>query len=347
MRQAMTKTGAAALGGLFLTSGLAAAGPLNADHVPGSARWIAHVDLEAAGAASVGRYMLDMIEHESDGYEDIRKGISGFTLSPEGGLRGITIFGRELDEESEDFVALLYGDERIASWGDEIRAKMLEHGYDAPKIEADGNRVLVVPVDEDEPIFASRARSGDDHVWIITRSANRSGKGASFISSGGKSNEDLAGLGWKSGTIAFAAVDSPSEMGDFEEMSHIAEQAERVMARVGEVDGKVFAEARVDTHDERQAEQIARMADGLLALGTMMAVEDEELAHVMELVRGLNVSARDGALRVSMSHDAAEVKSWIEESVNFGDDYDDDWDDESDDWDEDHDEDDDFWGDEG
>ncbi|MEQ8770242.1 MAG: hypothetical protein RIB60_07005 [Phycisphaerales bacterium] len=344
MRHAMKTTGATALGGLVLSCGTALAGPVNANHVPGSAKWVAHVDLEAAGGTEIGRFMLDMIERESDGYADIRKGIRGFTLSPEGGLRGITIFGRELDEESEDFVALVYGDERIASWGDEIRAKMLEHGYDAPKIEADGNRVLIVPADEDNPIFASMARSGGDHVWIVTRSANRSGRGASFISGGGKTNEDLASLGWKSGTIAFAAVENPSELADFDDVSHIAEQAERVMARVGEAGGEVFAEARLDTHDPKQADQIARMADGLLALGALMSAEDQELARVMEFARGIRVRAEDGSLLVSMSHSAAELKGLIVE-MN-GDDGD--WDEhDADDWDDDHNDDDDFWGDDG
>ncbi len=336
--------GAAALGGIML-AGVSHAGPLNANHVPGSAKWVAHVDLERAGNSEIGRFLLDAIHKESDGYAEIRQGLSGFTLDPEGGLRGITIFGRDLDEESEDFVALIYGDERVASWGDEIVAKMREHGYDAPKIEADGNRVIIVPVDEDNPIFASKARSGDDHVWIVTRTANRSGKGASFISGGGRLNSDLDSLGWKHGTIAFAAVENPSDLGDFEEMSHIAEKAERVMARVGEAEGKVFAEARLDTSDEQQAQQIARMADGLMALGSMMAGEDEELAHAMELARGVRVRAEGGTLYLSMSHDAAEVRSWIAEASGDGWDHDDGWDaTDSDDWD-DQSDDDDFWGD--
>lgn len=344
MRYAKQMTGLTAMGGLVLASGLAAAGPLNDHHVPGSARWVAHVDLEAAGKTSIGSFMLDMIDDESDGYEEIRQAIDGFTLSPEGGLRGMTIFGRELDEESEDFVAIMYGDERIASWGDEVRTKMLEHGFNAPKIEADGNSVLIVPVDDDNPIFASHTTSGDDHIWILTRSANRSGKGASFISGGGKLNDDLASLGWKAGTIAFAAIEDPSELGDFDDMSQIAEQAERVMARMGEADGQVFAEARLDTDDPKQAQQIARMADGLLALGTMMSGNDEELAHVMELARGVQVKARDGSLFLSITHDATEVKGWISEATQYEEHHDDDWDDESDEWDE-HEDEDDFWGD--
>ncbi|GJM19743.1 MAG: hypothetical protein DHS20C14_19560 [Phycisphaeraceae bacterium] len=324
----------------------AAAGPLATSHVPESAKWIAHVDLEAAAGTQLGRFALDMIAEETDGYEEIRQGLPGFTFAPEGGLHAITVFGRSFEEEGEDFVALLYGTEKIAGWGDQLDRKMREHGYEAPKMEIRGARVWMIPADEDEPMYAALTRHGDEHVWIVTRDASRAGKGVAFIRDGGRENGALEGLGWREGTIAIAAIKDPNEIEDFEEISHIVGDARSVVARVGEADGEVFVEGRVRTDSPEHAQRIARVADGLMALGSMMSGEDEELAHVMQLAREIRVQADGGTLMLSFTHDAGEVVEWVRESADVNIDVDDAWDleDEGEDWDED---DDDFWGDDG
>ena len=302
----------------------ALAGPVEARHVPESARWVAQVDLQAMADTQIGGFLLEQIDRESEGYKDIRQALPGFTLAPEGGMKGLTLYGHSLEDDAkEEFVAMIYGDERIADWGDQLDAVFRAHGVESASIEVRGTKVWPVPMDEGNAgtLYAGMLSRADQRLWVLAMDLPRLTKALAHVKGGAEGNAALSGITWKDGTIGFAAVKDPSELADFEEMSSVIGNAKSILARVGEADGRAFAEAAVHTDAPEKADQIARVLDGLVALGTMMGGSDPELAKVMEFARSVRIESEGGKLRVGLSHDAGEVVQLLREAERH-----DDWD---------------------
>lgn len=302
-------------GALALGAAGAAGGPVRPELVPESARWVLHVDLEAAASGEVGRFLLGVIDEDSDHYKEIRQGLPGFTLSPEGGIDGITLFGRSFDDDGpEQFVAYIEGDERIGGWGESIDAALRQAGESAAAIEIGGRRAWGIPIDDgDETIFATLVERGERRTWVVSNDLIKAGEAAAFVGEGGREHPALAGLGWRAGTVAMVAAKDPGDIADFEEMSAVIGRARTLVARAGEHEGTFFAEAEAATDDPEGADEIARVLDGFLALGSMMKSEDPELARLMRFSRSLRIAGDDGRVRVTFEHDAGEVRGLIDE----------------------------------
>ena len=322
MRRMTYGSTATAAGVLVLAGSAATAGPLNPKHIPDSARWVAHVDLEAGAASEIGRFLLDAIDEDTEGYKDIRQGLPGFTLAPEGGIDGMTIFGRSFDEDGpEEFVAYIYGDERIGAWGDQIDNALRQGGQDPASIEVEGRRAWGIPIEDgEETIFATLLSKGDARTWIISNNLLKVSQAAAFVDKGGGDGGALDGFEWRPGTIAMVGVKDPGKVADFEEMSAVIGRAKSITARVGERDGEFFAEAKAVTEDAEGADQIARVLDGFVALGSMMQSNDPELARLMRFSKSLHISGEGGAVRVTFEHDAGEVLGLIRQLKEEGDD---------------------------
>lgn len=312
---------AAAAGVLIIAGAPAIAAPLNPKTVPDSARWVMHVDLEAGASTQIGRFLLDAIDEDSDGYKDIRQGLPGFTLAPEGGIHGMTIFGRSFgDDGPEQFVAYIDGDQRIGAWGDQIDAALRQAGQDSATIEVEGRRAWGIPIEDgDTTIFATLLSKGDARTWVISNDLLKVSQAAAFVEKGGGDGGALDGFEWRPGTVAMIGVKDPGEVADFDEMSAVIGQAKSIVARVGERDGVFFAEANAVTDNPAGADQIARVLDGFVALGSMMQSNDPELARLMRFAHSLKISGEDGAVRVTFEHDAGEVLGLIKELKDEGD----------------------------
>lgn len=335
--------------GLVMVAGVALAGPPVSGHIDPDARWVVHVDLEQLNSTEIGSFLMDMVAAETDDFEDIREIMPNFWPGPKGGMFGVTLYGSELefddDEIPEDFCAVIYGNNQIRSWGLQLEAIAQHEGFEdqLKKREIHGCDVWSMPMDEGGRIYAGLVEGRGDRVaWVVSFDADRIEQSLAFFDGKGGGNELLPRDGWRDGTVAFVATDAMGGIPMDRKASQVIGEAKSFKARVGEVGKKAFLQVALDTGDKDKAQSVMTIGQGLMAIGQLAASEDEELAAVMRVARGLQLSTSGTSVLVDFEHDAGEIVEFLRESGEFDVDIDEhfDHDDDDDDHDHDHDEDD-------
>jgi len=330
----------------LLIAGSAIAGPPVSGHIDPVAKWVVHVDLEQLNSTEIGSFLMDMVAAETDDFEDIREVMPNFWPGPKGGMFGVTLYGSELefedDEVPEDFCAVIYGNEQIRGWGSMLEAIALHEGFEdkLKKREIHGADVWSMPMDEGGRIYAGLVEGRGDRVaWVVSFDSDRIERSLAFFEDKGGGNELLPRDGWRDGTVAFMATNAVGDVPMDRKASKVIGEAKSFKLRVGEVGKNAFLQVALDTGDSERAKSVMGVAQGLMAIGQLAAAEDEELAAVMRVARGLELSTSGTSVLVDFEHDAGEIVEFLRESGEFDVDVDNHFDRDDDD-DDDHDEDD-------
>jgi len=324
--------------GLALTAGSAVAGPPVERHIDPDAKWVMHLDLDAVDSTKIGDFLMEMIVDEADDFEEIQEIIPGFWPGPEAGIFGFTVYGTSLDVEggdgAKDVCAIIYGNDQIAGWGRRIE-QVAEHEGIEDKIktrEIHGCDVWSIPMDDGGRVYVGKVQKRGKVAWVFSFDSNRIERSLEIISEGGKT-ELLPRDGWRDGTIAYFSTSTLDGLDIDDHASRVIGGAKSVRVRIGEADGEAYLQAALDTGDTEHADKIRNIAQGLLAIGQLMAGEDEELAVVMEVARDLEIDTSGSTVLFGLTHDADDVIGFLEEAieadvgdikVNLGDDEDDD-----------------------
>lgn len=331
---------------MLLIAGSAIAGPPVSGHIDPVAKWVVHVDLEQLNSTEIGSFLMDMVAAETDDFEDIREVMPNFWPGPKGGMFGVTLYGSELefedDEVPEDFCAVIYGNEQIRGWGSMLEAIALHEGFEdkLKKREIHGADVWSMPMDEGGRIYAGLVEGRGDRVaWVVSFDSDRIERSLAFFEDKGGGNELLPRDGWRDGTVAFMATNAVGDVPMDRKASKVIGEAKSFKLRVGEVGKNAFLQVALDTGDSERAKSVMGVAQGLMAIGQLAAAEDEELAAVMRVARGLELSTSGTSVLVDFEHDAGEIVEFLRESGEFDVDVDNHFDRDDDD-DDDHDEDD-------
>ncbi len=324
--------------GLVLVAGSALAGPPVAGHVDPDAKWVVHVDLEQLNSTQLGSFLMDMVAAETDNFEDIREIMPNFWPGPEGGMFGITLYGAELefedDEIPEDFCAVIYGNENIRGWGSMLEAIALHEGFEdqLKKREIHGAQVWSMPMEDSGRIYAGLVEGRSGRVaWVVSFDSGRIERSLAFFEDQDGGNELLPRDGWRAGTVAFAATNGLNGVPMDEKASRVIGEAKSFKMRVGELKDEAFMQLALDTGDAEKAQSVMSIGQGLMAIGQLAASEDEELAAVMRVARGLQISTSGSSVLVDFEHDAGEIVKFLRESGEFDVDVDDDRDNKDDD----------------
>lgn len=310
--------------GLALVAGSAIAGPPVSGHIDPDARWVVHVDLEQLNSTEIGSFLMDMVAAESDNFEDVREVMPNFWPGPQGGMFGVTLYGSELefddDEVPEDFCAVIYGNDQIRGWGSMLEAIALHEGFEdqLKKRELHGCDVWSMPMDEGGRIYAGLVEGRGDRVaWVVSFDSDRIGRSLAFFDDNGGGNELLPRDGWRDGTVAFVATNAMDGIPMDRKASQVIGEAKSFKARVGEVGANAFLQMSLDTGDKEKAQSVISIGQGLMAIGQLAAAEDEELAAVMRVARGLQLSTSGTSVLVDFEHDAGEIVEFLRESGEF------------------------------
>ncbi len=309
--------------GLALVSGSALAGPPVSGHIDREAKWVLHVDLEQMASTEIGSFLMDAIASEADGFEDIREVMPNFWPGPKGGIFGVTLYGTALkfedDEVPEDFCAIIYGNEQISGWGSMLEAIALHEGFEdeLKKREIHGSEVWSMPMDEGGRIYAGLVEGRGDRVaWVVSFDADRIERALSNFERGDGGNELLPKDGWREGTIAFVATNSLEGVPMDKKASQVIGEARSLKMRVGELDKDAFFQLALDTGDQEKAQSVMSIGQGLMAIGQLAAAEDEELAAVMRVARGVQLSTSGSSVLVDFDHDAKEIVEFLREAFD-------------------------------
>lgn len=324
-------------GAAVALAGSAIASPPSADQVSEHAKVMMHVDLEALNASKMGNMILEQIEADSNNFEEMQQIFPGFTLRPEGGLRGITAYAGGVGHDGpENMVMLVHGDRHLKNWEEGLAEMLAENGGDI--IDIDGHSTLVVPMDEETGYLSLVKNGGNDFTWVFGQNVLSLSEGLEVLAGESAAVQGVAreriGRKWKDGTIAMFGTARLEVFEDMEPASAILNLANEVWGRIGEDEGEFFAELTVHSEDQKKVNQMMTVYNGAIALGSILAQESEELSEVMAMAQTFKVWAKDGYLTLAFEHDAEKLMELIEEQTQDSWDYDieveddDGWDDE-------------------
>jgi len=315
--------------GLAVCAGSAIAGPPVGRHIDPGANWVVHFDLNSIDETEIGGFFMDLLDQETEDFAEIRESMPNFWPGPEGGMFGITMYGSSLDMEGDDvpdgFTAIIYGDDQIAGWGSMLEAIALHEGFEdeIKTREVHGYDVWSVPMDGGGRVYAGKVEKGDNVAWVIAFDSSRIRDSLLMFSDGG-GTDLLPRDGWREGTIAYLSTSTLDGI-DLDEASIVIGEAKSVRMRIGEDAGEVYLQAALDLGDEERADKIRSIVHGLIAIGQFVAAEDEELAMVMEAVRGREVGASGGRVLFDLTNDAGDVIEFLEEAIEADEDDTDDY----------------------
>lgn len=319
-----TLIGVSLVCGIVSVAGSALAGPPVSGHIDREAKWVVHVDLEQLDSTQIGSFLMEVIAAEADDFEEIREVMPNFWPGPEGGMFGVTFFATSLDMEGdevpEDFCAIVYGDERISGWGSMLEAIALHHGAEGQlkKSELHGAQVWSMPMEnDDDRIYAGLVRGRQDRVaWVVSFDADRIDRALAGIAAGDGGSDLLPRDGWREGTIAFAATDALNSVPMDEKASRVIGEAKSFKLRVGELGDEAFVQMALDIGDAEKAQSVMGIGQGLMAIGQLAAADDEELAAIMQVARGVQLSTSGSSVLLDFAHDAGEVVEFLREAAD-------------------------------
>lgn len=318
---AMTGFGLVCAAGLALP-GTALGGPPVSGHIDPGAKWVVHVDLEQMDSTQIGSFLMEMLAEEADGFADIKEVMPNFWPGPEGGMFGVTLYGTSLDMEEnevpEGFCAVVYGDERISGWGSMLEAIALHEGIEdqLKKRNIHGSDVWSVPIDEGGRLYAGLVEGqGGQVAWVVSFDDGDIDRALATFADQSGGSELMPRDGWREGTIAFVATNALGEVPMDEKASRVIGEARSLKLRVGELGDEAFLQMALDTGDAEKAKSVMSIGQGLMAIGHLAAGEDEELAAVMEIVQGVELTTGDTSVMLNFAHNADEVLDFLKDAV--------------------------------
>lgn len=283
------------------------AAPLDLALVPADARWLMHVDMEAARGSVVLQKSWDKAKTMHPHLEQMSAmaaGMIGTDLRKD--LRDVTIFGTELDKAKG--VMVLRGRMNRA-----MLEKMVEKTADHKTMEHRGHVVHAWMQKRDMGCCPAGPVAGaffKDDCLVLARS-EAAVKGAldtlDGVAAAVGDKSPLAGR-VRPGSIMVAraaAVDPKTRC-------PVLRSADGFRVAVGEADGKSFYRAKLDMKSAAAAGDARAVAAGMESLARLRWGED---AAVMRLVAGLETVVEGDTCMISWDAPAAEVWEVMEKAA--------------------------------
>ena len=279
-------------------------GGIDGAWVDPEAGWVAHIDVEGLMGSQIGRAVLEMIGDNDgekldaaslirmlqDGVDDEDLAIAMIRE-----IRDITVIGT--DEDEPDLV--------VARTSGVVHA-LLEAVKDQEGlriIERDGHSIVtwIDEEDEDPEAFAVVLPTADRDTYrvIVSHTIDE------LIGSIAAAQVRRGGPDWINGAdgkLAFVHIESPADIAG-DDLPAFLQNTGGIEIAFAERDGKMDASLIVETGDADSAQSLVQMAQGLLAFGRMAASDDPELAHMLDLAKGLGLRADGSAVLANLSVD--------------------------------------------
>ena len=312
----------------------ASAGPLKKNWVSAKAQWVAHIDVDAARASSIGKFFIEHRDEFDIDFDEMEE----MGIDPIEDIDSVTLYGVG-DPEKEGVIIVQMNDSI-----DRLIEKAKEHADDFEEIEVDG--VKMYSIDDGEHfVLVHKGRSGRRTV-IITGATDRLIHAVNVIEGDARSLDDadspaLNGSPRK-GAICYAqAAGLPWLPDNGDPASHVVKLAKQITFQVGEYQEEAFATLALKTSNEDDASNINAILNGVIGLGRMVASQkDSDIAELNQLLDAVKISSRGNGIKISVSFAAKELLEHAQMLMEQHEDEDDDEDeddeddeDEDDDWD--------------
>ncbi|MFI4898402.1 MAG: hypothetical protein ACIARR_11315 [Phycisphaerales bacterium JB059] len=299
------------------------AGPPRLDLVDRDAVWVMHIDFEEAVGSRLGAWCLEQIDREIDD-DDFARDLRG-DLSWSEDLRGLTLYGWEGEDS---VVAVLQGSGRLGALEERLwHGHKFLHGEETFEVEGREIISLSEPGEDDEAINIASVR-GEHGGRTLIASPSTAWLGRALRVAEGR-DEGLPGnarvLEAASPAEHAMIVVMASELSGidgFHPVSELARDAGSVWAAVSERDGRMHVRAAATANDEEEAQRVAQVLQGVVALGQLIAgdTDDEDFQELLRLARGLRFDVEGRTIRASIDVDADRVADMMQIHVGGEDD---------------------------
>lgn len=283
---------------------IAAAGELVPENLPPDVRWFIHVDMEAARESTLGTMILDGdIDIDID---DVRSDIfNEIGIDPVTEVFDITLYSTE---EDEDKAVIMFTATRAV---DELLDHMQQDEVHYDTLEVNGREFHAWH--DDETMYAHIKRDGKRRIVTLTGEAGRLSYALDVAD--GKANnimslrKPLLSHTPGDGTMLLIKVFELDNVDDDDPVSQILSRAEQLTVTVAERDRRVFGEIRLETEDADVLKDVADAVNGVIAIGRLMAQNEEELKPLLDITRNLNVSTSDNELTLKLDCTVKQLKA--------------------------------------
>ncbi len=296
------------LAGVALISGPAAnAGPLNKAWVGRDAQWVAHVDVEAGLASTLGRYVTTHREElKLEGLEEIKKELG---IDPLADIKSLTIYGSASD--GSDGIAVIHTTAAV----EQMIVKLRQKEKSLTTVSVDG-MTLYTWNDHGMTRFAQVRPASDaaDRIVIVGADKDRllggiavlEGKAAGLAAAA----EGPMSTDPKAGSFMFAAM---NKLPDSEAAP--LRHAKSIVMDMGEADKEIYADLQVNTLTAQDAANMMQVMQGGLALARMAASSDPEhpeLREISALADGITISTDESRISAKFRYSAEKITSCLQ-----------------------------------
>jgi len=304
---------------LALLSPLAAADDLDPSRVPADARWLVHVDLSAALESELfaGLQRLEGdLDFEGEEWDEIRNELG---IDPRTDLHSVTVFGVTDDPEE----AVIQIDTNVVA----------EQALDALKLHMrstamnQGGAQIHRWQDPDgggDTIYShlAKRKGSNDRLLMVSPEPDALQGAVAVLRGDARSLADggTHGVGHpRPGAFIFvSASDMLSEILEREADSHVAKFVQAAQVQIGEHGGNTFAHIAVKTGNRSEAQQIAQVLQGALALAGLMGQSEPELAAALPMLTSIKFEADDEQLSLHFERPTGEILDFLESAAHGG-----------------------------
>jgi hypothetical protein len=279
-----------------LIAGNSWAEALRPQEVSADAKWAAHLDFEHLLSSRLGKLFKDTLEKEGE-LRKIEALGTAFEFDPFKDLHSVTVYGTSyVKEEGVVLIKGRFDKEKLLALAG-MEKELKETDYEGHTLYEGGDR--------NDRFFGCFYRDG----MIVASNKQKLVQEALDVLSGNK--DSLADRGrlkglrdLPEGTFGVVTANGFDKLPELDPQAQIMKKAERITITAGEYEGDAFVEAVLTASDERTADQVRAVLEGLVAMGHLMGHEEPEL---VELLKGLKVQQEDRTIYVRKTHPVDEL----------------------------------------
>lgn len=301
----MNRAALVATAGLLVATSVATAGPFQADRVASTAKWVAHVDVQAAMKTELAKFVMRQPVVAEHVEKAVRRSVAKLGLDPTRDLDSITVYGTGYEPRAavaivtgrfdrQKLLALIPKD----GHQQENHGNATVHSWQNPK----GGVSHGCFFNDETLVLANDLDNLKTALDVLTGQADDVSKG------------ELAPLlpVMAAGTI-FMMAGRDLQLPD-DRAGGMIRRFVSLAAVAGEDGENAFAQITGQARDVQSAENVRRMLNGLLAMAALSSDQagDARLSPLAALAGGITVGGQDATVTVSASFKVARLKDVIE-----------------------------------
>lgn len=273
--------------------------PFDPRIVPPNALWVAHVDVEAALASTLGKFVIEKGgDHLLSELGEVK---AAFGLDLLKDVKALTAIG--LTEDGDEGVAVF----TTTAAADNALAMAIARGEHEQQV-VDG--VTIHHFDDDAGIVIVPAADPAERYVIAGEDAELILAALKQIKSPAQGidlTKTPIARGPGENSLVFFHASKIAEGLDVEPLSVVMQRMEGVRVDVGERQGQLIAEVDVLSATEEDANNIAQMASGLLAMARFAGGQEPQAAPFMDLLNNLTQTTDGRTVSLRLAVDPARL----------------------------------------